>query len=458
MKSTRPAGLMRRGGVPLDVAAKVRSAGVVGAGGAGFPTHVKLDAHPEFVIVNGAECEPLLRVDQLLGAAYAEELLDALERVRAAVGARRAIYGLKDKYHDTVDALRGVIARYPDIEIKTLRNTYPAGDEQVLVYETIGRVVPEGGIPLAVGAVVLNVETLLNIGLALRDIPVTEKYVTVAGAVRAPATIRFPIGVSVREAIDDCGGTDLEAYAVIDGGPMMGKTVAPDAPITKTTKGLLVVPEDHPWVSAKNRGIERMMRVAKIACCHCMLCTEVCPRYQLGHNLHPDKLMRLASYNTTAERDAAATEAFLCCECGLCELGCIMDLQPWKLNQELKRRLSALGIKNPHRNAPQTVRAFREHKLYPVPKLVRRIAMSRYDGPAPLRGGYDRVPERVVLPLRQSLGAPSVPCVAAGDLVRKGDPVADIPQGALGSRLHSSIDGRVAEVREDAVVVESGTK
>jgi Na+-translocating ferredoxin:NAD+ oxidoreductase RnfC subunit len=438
----------------LDVLEKIRAAGVIGAGGAGFPTHVKLSAAPEFIVVNGAECEPLLRVDQQLSAVYAGELLETLETIRAALGAKRAIYGLKEKYHDAIDALNAAIAPYPNIEIKTLRNTYPAGDEHILVYETTGRIVPEGGIPIAVGVVVLNVETLYNISRALKDEPVTEKYLTVGGAVASPASVKFPVGIKVSEAIACCGGATVPDFAVIDGGPMMGKLTTPDSPITKTTKGLLVMPAKHHWVTAKGRELGSMMRMTKTACCHCMLCTEVCPRNLLGHKIRPDKMMRLASYNTTAEKDAAATEAFLCCECSLCELGCVMGLQPWKLHSELKRRLGAAGVRNPHKNAPQAVQKFREYKLFPMSKLIRQIGMTEYDVPAPLREHYGGDVKLVTLPLKQSLGAPSKPCVSEGDAVKKGSLVADIPEGALGSRLHSPIDGRVSRVDAGAIIIE----
>jgi Na+-translocating ferredoxin:NAD+ oxidoreductase RnfC subunit len=442
----------------LDVLEKVKAAGVIGAGGAGFPTHVKLNSAPEYLIVNGAECEPLLRVDQQLGAMYARELLETLETLRLTCKAAKAIYGLKEKYHDAVDALSAHIHKYPNIEIRMLRNTYPAGDEQVLVYETTGRVVPEGGIPIAVGAVVLNVETLYNIWRALSDTPVTEKFVTVGGAVKSPSTVKFPIGITVQEAIDYCGGPSVEDFAVIDGGPMMGKLTRPETPITKTTKGLLVLPGNHSWIVAKGRNIERMMQMAKISCCHCMLCTEVCPRNLLGHKLRPDKMMRLASYNTTAEKDAAATESFLCCECALCELGCVMGLQPWKLHQELKRRLGGLGVKNPHREAPKSARKFREFKLYPVQKLIRRVGVTAYDVPAPMRGSYDGVVKRVTLPLKQSLGAPSKPCVKEGDPVERGDLVADIPEGALGSRLHAPVSGRVLQLDGKSITIETASE
>ena len=245
------------------------------------------------------------------------------------------------------------------------------GDEQGLVFEAVGRIVPEGGIPLACGVVVINVETLLNVGLALEeDRPVIDKYVTVSGEVKKPATYLVPVGVKYSDLIAAAGGAAVPKPVLINGGPMMGKVETNlDTPVTKTSKGIIVLNADHPWVVSKTRRIEEMMRIGKTACCHCMLCTDLCPRYLIGHKLHPDKLMRLASYNTTAEKDESATGAFLCCECGLCEIACIMSLQPWKLNQELKKRMGALGLKNPPHDAPPAVNAFRPYRQLPIPKL-----------------------------------------------------------------------------------------
>ena len=135
---------------------QVQDAGIVGAGGAGFPTHVKLNAEAEYLVVNGAECEPLLRVDQQLMQRDAEILVKTLDKWVEAVGAKQGIFGLKEKYHGAIDALEKAVAPYPRIAIHAMPNVYPAGDEQFLVYETVGRVVPEGGIPLQVGVIVVN--------------------------------------------------------------------------------------------------------------------------------------------------------------------------------------------------------------------------------------------------------------------------------------------------------------
>lgn len=434
----------------------VKGAGIIGAGGAGFPTHVKLSAKPEYVIVNGAECEPLLRVDRQLGAARPSELLAALELLRAELGAQHAIYALKEKYREAVAALSEEIKKYPSLEMFLLPNIYPAGDEQVLVREVTGRIVPEGGIPLAVGCVVINVETLLNVYNAVeKGLPVTEKYLTVTGAVKNPATVKVPLGVSLRSAIELCGSATIKDYAVIEGGPMMGRLVTDlDAPVTKTTKGLIVLPLSHHVVLSKTRKLDFMMKLARTACCGCTLCTEVCPRNLLGHSIHPDKMMRIASYGSVCDSSTDITEAFLCCECGLCEQACVMGLQPWKLHHELKGRLAAQGVKNPRHNAPEHAHPFREYRKYPIPRLVRQLGLSQYNSPAAFDPDLTLSPDEVKLPLKQSAGAPARPLVSQGDLVEAGQPIADIPEGALGSRLHASIRGKIKSVTDKEICIE----
>ncbi|MCX7766812.1 MAG: electron transport complex protein RnfC, partial [Candidatus Sumerlaeia bacterium] len=145
----------------------IRQAGIVGAGGAGFPTYVKLSARVEYLLINGAECEPLLAVDQILMEKYAQELVKTAETLRQLTGARMAIFCLKQKYETARKALEESARHYKHLKLHLLEDIYPAGDEQVLVYDTLGLIVPEGGIPLQVGVVVINVETLFNVYQAL---------------------------------------------------------------------------------------------------------------------------------------------------------------------------------------------------------------------------------------------------------------------------------------------------
>jgi len=163
------------------IAQRVRDAGIVGAGGAGFPTHVKLEADAEIVIANGAECEPLLHCDKETLRAHAHDVLEGLSLAAEATSASRAVIALKGHYRQTVTCVREVARRqFPAIELCELDNFYPAGDEHVLVQEVTGRVVPEGGIPIHVGVVVQNVVTLGQVARAVRSAePVTHRPVTV---------------------------------------------------------------------------------------------------------------------------------------------------------------------------------------------------------------------------------------------------------------------------------------
>ncbi len=434
---------------------QIQSAGVVGAGGAGFPTQIKLDADPDTLIVNGAECEPLLRVDQQLMAAYAPRLAAALEELRRETGAKRGVFALKAKYREALAKLTEALRPYPHLDLFELDNFYPAGDEQLTVYEVTGRIMPEGSIPIAVGVVVLNVETLLNISYAAEGLPVTHKYLTVTGEVASPRTLRVPLGITYQEAISLAGGATVADPALIDGGPMMGGVTQDlDQPVTKTTKGLIVLAQDHYWIRQKNKSIEAMLREAKTCCCHCMLCTEVCPRHLLGHGLSPDKLMRLCSYGSMATKDEDITSAFLCSECGACVIGCVMELQPFKLNQALKQRLSAAGIKNPHHQQPAAIPPFRENKKMSIHTILSRTGLTAYDVPAPLHE-EDYAPSRVTLPLKQHIGAASVPMVATGDRVRAGQRIARPADKGPGTNYHASISGTVARVDCQAIVINS---
>lgn len=438
-----------------DLIGIIEQVGIVGAGGAGFPTHVKLKAQADTVIINGAECEPLLRVDQQLMTIRAADLLDALELIVDAVGASRGVVYLKEHYHEAVKALEQVISAHPRLSIHKVAAFYPAGDEQVAVYEVTGRVVPEGGIPLNVGVVVSNVETVLNVLDAVRKgKPVIDKYVTLTGEVRTPKTVKVPLGITVAEILELAGGPTVKHFKVINGGPMMGRIVSLDSPITKTTKGLIVLPEDHPLLHSLDRPIPKMLRDARVACMQCSMCSEVCPRGLLNHRIQPHKMMRLAAYGSLCDPSYTPMNAYLCCGCRLCEYACVMGLQPWKLNNTLKGELGKRGIRNSLHNQPKKAAPFREYKHYPVHKLIGQLGLRKYDVPAPMTeedvSGYNRV----TLPLRQGVGAPAQPVVKVGDKVERGALVAAIPQGKLSASLHTSITGTVVSVTGTEIVVQ----
>ncbi|MDR3331448.1 MAG: SLBB domain-containing protein [Synergistaceae bacterium] len=429
----------------MNIAEMICDAGVVGAGGAGFPTHAKINAAaPEYVIANGAECEPLLRVDQQVMEFHADEVVEGLRLIMSHTKAKLGVIALKDHYEGAIAALKRSLSGSGDIGLHVMRSCYPAGDEQQIVYEVSGRVVPTGGIPLDVGAVVSNVSTLMNVAEGSRHVPVTEKYVTVGGAVRNPATVKAPIGISMKRLLEAAGGTTGECRYII-GGPCMGSVVSDaDIPVTKTTGGLIAIPEGHPLLHKKSDQIN--MQLIKAVCCQCSLCTQMCPRNSLGLRVEPHKAMRSLAQGVDLLN--GINGVFSCCDCGICTYyACNFGLKPSKVMGRLKAGLQKAGVKPKKEVYTETDRGFDTKKL-PTSRLIHRLGIGEYDVPAPFD---ERLVETdaVRIPLKMHIGAPSKPTVSVGQMVRKGELIADIPKGALGARVHASICGTVTDVTDE---------
>lgn len=431
----------------------VREAGVTGAGGAGFPTHVKISASAEVIIANGAECEPLTHVDQELMINHAPEIVAGLRLVMQSTGATRGVLGVKKKYTEAIQALRRVIGSSANLSVFELGNFYPAGDEHVLVYDTLGRVVPEGGIPINVGAVVQNIETLYNIHAASQGKAVTHKHITIAGEVRRPMTVRVPIGVTLREVLDLAGGPLTPDPVVLNGGAMMGHVVGSlDEPVTKRTKLLLVLPYDH-QLSVKRRQSRSQIELHAISSCdQCFMCTDYCPRHAQGHAIQPHKLILLLASGIPLT-DAQMAGALLCCECRTCNYACPVHLSPGDIAISVKRDLLKGGLKNPYHRQTE-VNPYRDFRRVPMYRLVNRLGLVRYDVPAPLTETPSTF-KRVTLALQQHIGAPASPVVKVGDRVAVGDVVGELPTGAVGARVHASIAGVVRAVSTEAIVIEA---
>ena len=432
------------------IAQKAREAGLVGAGGAGFPTHVKLAGQAEIYIVNGAECEPLLKVDQQLAKKYARELVRGLELAMQATGAGEGIIAMKAKYAEAIAMVTPLLK--PGMRVHILKDVYPAGDEVITIWMATGRRVPPGGLPKDVGVAVNNVLTLINLARAVDDgTPVTTRTLTVTGAVAHPVTVTVPIGVALREVLALAGGASVASAAYINGGPMMGKLVASlDDPVTKTTGGLLVLPADHILIQRRTASEHSLLETARTTCEQCLLCTELCPRHIIGHELPPHLIVRSVNYHHFGQ-PSTLLSALTCSECAVCEAwACPVGISPMRLNQMLKIQLRKENARYSGPLHPADPMA--EHRLVPVSRLIAKLAIGDYNRKAPL----DETPyaaRRVVLPLRQHVGAPAMACVAAGDTVAAGQLVAEIAPNALGARVHASIGGRVEAVTEHAITI-----
>jgi len=428
----------------------VQKAGVVGAGGAGFPAHVKIDAEVEYVIANGAECEPLIHKDGELMERFAEEIVEGLKLVMESTGAPNGIIGIKEKKARAVEALQKAVSG-TELKIHLLDDYYPAGDEVMLVYEATGKLIPPAGIPLHIGIVVNNVESLYNITNATQDIPVISKFITVAGAVKQPMSFVAPIGISLKEAIEIAGGPIISKYAVLTDGAMMGNLEQNvNAPITKTMSGVIALPAEHHLVERKERPADIMNRIGKSACDQCRLCTDRCHRYLLGYDVQPHKVMRSLGYSDL-DADYWRKWAYLCCECGLCSLySCPEELYPKEACSASRQILREKNIEWKG-DATPTPHIMQEYRRTPLKLLVRHLGLTEYDQPAPFIK-IDYSPKQVRLPLSQHIGAPAEPIVRVGEKVRKGQVVAEIPRGQLGARIHASMDGTIKNIDSEILI------
>lgn len=425
--------------------------GIVGAGGAGFPTYAKLSEQADTILMNCAECEPLLKLHRQLLQDHAYEIMRAFALVAETVGAKEAVIGIKKEYTGTIEALKEYIDEFPGMRIHELPGAYPMGDEVVLIYEATGRVVRPGGLPIECGVAVFNVETLYNVYRAVFEKePVCEKYVSVVGEVEHPVTVRVPVGTSIEETVSMAGVVTTEDPVYLLGGPMMGNFGSKQQPVTKTTNAVIVLPRNHPLVWKKQSRFSIDVARAASSCCQCQTCTDLCPRHNLGHPITPHLFMRSA-----ANRDFKDLEPFLdtmfCSSCGVCELySCPQGLAPRSMIAEYKAGLRKEGIKPPAREAVP-VKEAREYRKVPEERLMNRLGLTRYNRPAPLAKEVSDVRE-VKLLFSQHIGAPAKPVVTQGEMVEKGQVVSAAADG-LSVNIHASISGRIVAVGDRYLVI-----
>lgn len=427
---------------------QIRDAGVVGAGGAGFPTDRKLDCKADIFIVNGIECEPLLRTDRHTMELYAPRIVRTVQLIQEHLGASRAVIALKKHYEKAAEALT-LAAKGTQVEIYLSESFYPAGDEQNLVFSITGKTVPTGGIPLDVGCVVSNVSTVVNIADALEGHPVTDKMVTVAGSVVNPVTVSCPVGTPLSLLLQAAGGAVGDCVFIV-GGPLMGAVTEDlSQPVTKTTGGLLAIPRNHVLLNRKAFS-ERDQVLARAVCSQCSMCTQMCPRNAMGLNVQPHKAMRaLASGNQLLLGDVNGI--FSCCDCGLCTyFACNFGLRPGKAMQQAKAQQQKNGIK-PRKEVRFAPDRGARQKRVPTERLLARLDLKKFDREAPYIGSISC--SHVKIPLKMHIGGPDEPVVRVGMQVNKGEPIAKTK--GMGAVIHASISGRVVQVNEQYIEIEA---
>ncbi|MBQ6824785.1 MAG: electron transport complex subunit RsxC [Clostridia bacterium] len=287
----------------------IRKSGIVGLGGAGFPTYVKFNVDPEKIeelVINGAECEPYITSDSLTMTERADDMAYALRALEEHLGIRKVIIGIENNKKNAIAKMKELAASDPCVKVVALPAVYPQGGEKVLVYHTTGKVIPVGKLPLDVGCIVCNCTTLAAIGTYLKTgMPLVEKCITVDGsAVAEPKNVVVPVGTAMEEVFAFCGGFKEEPGKVLYGGPMMGISV-PDlsAPVLKNTNAILAFNQKEATPAKET------------ACIRCGSCYNQCP-----FGINPSAIERALEAGDPAAAEKWGVDA--CMECGCCAFVC----------------------------------------------------------------------------------------------------------------------------------------
>jgi electron transport complex protein RnfC len=300
-----------------QICTAVREGGLVGMGGAGFPTRVKIEPNPQqpkkTLIINGCECEPYITCDYRIMLEWTNQIIAGIKLARKATGCSEVFVGIEDNKHEAIEVMSAAVQKSSNgdiIKVVPVKTKYPQGGERQLIKAVLNRYVPTGGIPPMIGVVVLNVATVAAIAEAvICNWPLTHRVITVTGeAIAKPGNYYMPIGLPVSEIIDFCGGVTQKSAKVVIGGPMMGIAIADlSTPTSKTTGAVTIL-------TAEQIGKAKFER-RQTACIRCGRCIEVCPEH-----LNPTRIAH-AVKNGLFD---VAVDYFIsaCIECGCCSYVC----------------------------------------------------------------------------------------------------------------------------------------
>ena len=317
---------------PAQIVGAVQNAGVVGLGGAAFPTHVKLappkGATVHTILVNGAECEPYLTTDHRSMVEYPQRVMLGVRVMRRALGVSNVVIGVEKNKPDAIAALTAALPDNPDITVLPLTVKYPQGAEKMLIHAVLGREVPSGKLPVSVGVIVQNVGSVAMIGEVFESgLPLVERIVTVTGhGVKRPSNLIVPVGTKLSDLLDYCGGATADAAEILFGGPMMGLAVRDLAtPVLKGTTGVVVLTR------------QEVRAQASYPCIHCGFCVEACPMFLDPQYL--GSLARAGRYEDMVDHHLAD-----CMLCGSCSYVCPSNIPLSQLFQAGKAAVRRLKV------------------------------------------------------------------------------------------------------------------
>ena len=437
-----------------DLKQLLKDNGVVGAGGAGFPSYCKLAEGADTLLINAVECEPLLYTSYTLMQERIRDIVVGMRAVMEYGKIARGLLAVKDYrakklgYSDGQELAPGVFIKY-------IPNVYPMGDEINLIYTATGRVVPPGQLPITRGVIVFNTETIYNIGLVVQfNQPVTKTYLTISGDTPKAYCVKVPVGMKISEVLKIMGVTVPDTHVVIDGGPSMGTVVNLSTDVVKKPcSGLLILPKTIPAVANKLRTKEDNFRRASSVCCQCNRCTDMCPRHLLGYPLEPHKMVRSTLSAAMADPELIKT-ATMCCGCDICStLACCQEISPMQIIKEYKGILAKNRMKYMADPSEQfTPSPDREARMVSAGKWKEVLGVAKYDKFPPIYVEEKLKATEVFVPMSQHIGAPAIPIVAVGDVVEENQMIAKAAEG-LSVPHFAPISGRVTYVDAKTIVI-----
>lgn len=428
---------------------------IVGAGGAGFPSYAKLAEGAEILVINCAECEPLIYTDFMLMREKMDKIVGGAQIIMENTGIKHTFISIKEH--------RGHMLGYTDgqvlgegVSVKLLPNVYPMGDEINLIYETTGRLVKPGCLPITAGIIVFNGETVYNVWRAYNmNRPVVSDWFTIGGDLPKRYVVKTPIGTRLKDVFDILGiSFDPETHSLINGGPSMGKiddlnTIV----VNRTSKSFLVIPKTARAVKNKEIHIDDMLRRAASACCGCTRCTEMCPRHTLGYPLEPHKMIRVATGSAAEDHPELIASASLCCSCGICAEVCCQEISPKDVILNLKSILAKNKIRFDPANKDYHVSPDRPYRMIASHKWEDMLGVRKYDVVPEFV--FDKLKvKRVEIPMGTHIGAKAVPVVKIGDVVEEAQLIAEAGEG-LSIPQYASMSGKVTYVDPVKVVIEA---
>lgn len=305
----------------------VRASGLVGLGGAAFPTHVKYNPknidEVNIFVINGAECEPFITSDYRTMMEDTQDIVDGIQLVMKYLDLKKCYIGIENNKPQAIKKLNELVQNLPDIKVVPLKSTYPKGSERVLIYETTGKVLPPGKLPAEIGVIVSNITTVAFLSQYFKTgIPLINKRITIDGnAVSTPKNILAPIGAPIYSVIDFCGGYKRIPKKIIMGGPMMGRSIYDDGkPLIKNNNAILAFDEEQSRIAKETQ------------CIHCGRCARSCPL-----NLMPTSIAK--AYKAGSLEDLQKLKVSICMECGCCSYVCPAKIQLSMINRLAKVKL-----------------------------------------------------------------------------------------------------------------------